>query len=333
MTMIDCIFTIDYEIYGNGEGSLRELVYEPTERLMALFGKWVAHFVAFVEAAELEMIKAQGTDSSINPVEQQIRDLHRGGFEIGLHLHPQWYNARYHNGRWHLDYSEYNLCTLPRERIGQIVDRSLSYLRRVLDTPDFTPVSFRAGNWLFQPTRSAAEILSERGIRVDSSVFKGGLQHQHKLDYRRALTNGPYWMFTESVDIPDPKGTLLELPIHTQMVLPWRMLTAKRVGLQRQGFSGAQNGKNRLYRMLDLLRVRHPLKFDFCRMTLDELTSMMDSVIQEDQENPTSFRPIVAIGHTKDLVDFETVEAFLSYLHRRGIGGSTLEKVYQKCRS
>ena len=27
--MIECIFTIDYEIYGNGEGSLQQLVYEP----------------------------------------------------------------------------------------------------------------------------------------------------------------------------------------------------------------------------------------------------------------------------------------------------------------
>ena len=31
--MIECIFTIDYEIYGNGEGSLKELVFEPASVL------------------------------------------------------------------------------------------------------------------------------------------------------------------------------------------------------------------------------------------------------------------------------------------------------------
>ena len=33
--MIECIFTLDYEIYGDGTGSLNELVYEPTDRSAA----------------------------------------------------------------------------------------------------------------------------------------------------------------------------------------------------------------------------------------------------------------------------------------------------------
>ncbi len=154
--MLNLIFTLDYEIYGNGQGSLRELVYEPADRLLAIFRKFNARFVAFVEAAELEMIQARGTDPAIDLVQQQIRDFYREGFELGLHLHPQWYNGRYENGKWHLDYSEYNLCSLPVERIASIVDRSIGYFRTVLGVADFTPLSFRAGNWLFQPTRKAA---------------------------------------------------------------------------------------------------------------------------------------------------------------------------------
>jgi hypothetical protein len=331
--MIECIFTIDYEIYGNGEGSLRELVYEPAERLMAAFRKWRARFVVFVELAELEMIEAKGTDQAIHLVNRQIRDFHGDGFELGLHLHPQWYNARFKNGRWLLDNSEYNLCTLPRERIAQIVERSIVFLRHVLGASGFTPVSFRAGNWLFQPTRATANVLAERGIKVDSSVFKGGLRHQHKLDYRRALRNGDYWRFTDQVDVPDPKGVLLELPIHTQMVPFWKMLRTKRIGLERKGFSIAQTGKKRLYRLLDYLRFWYPLKFDFCRMTRDELTFMMDRVIRADRKNPSSYKPVVAIGHTKELVDFDSVEYLLSYLKERGINVSTLAKVYSKCQA
>ena len=66
--MIHIIFTIDYEIFGNGEGSLRELVYEPAEKLMALFRKWNARFVVFVEVAELEVMEAEGTDPAIGVV-------------------------------------------------------------------------------------------------------------------------------------------------------------------------------------------------------------------------------------------------------------------------
>ncbi|MDL1984829.1 MAG: hypothetical protein LWX54_11685 [Deltaproteobacteria bacterium] len=329
--MIECIFTIDYEIYGNGEGSLKELVYEPAEKLKAIFEKWNARFVPFIEVAELEMIDSKATDPAIDLVKHQIRDFYREGFELGLHLHPQWYKAKYEDEIWILDYSEYNLCTLPRERIVQIVDRSIEYLREVLGVADFMPFSFRAGNWLFQPTRTAASVLAERGIKVDSSVFKGGLQHQKKLDYRRANRNGYYWRFTDDVNMSEPHGALLELPIYTQMVQTLKMLTGKRVSSQRKSFSTFQSNRQRLIRLLDFLRFWYPLKLDFCCMGIEELTSMMDRVIKEDQKNPTSYKPVVAIGHTKELYDFETVEAFLSYLERKGIAVSTFEDVYDRC--
>lgn len=330
--MIECLFTIDYEIYGNGEGSLGELVYEPAEKLKELFLKWNARFICFVEAAEIELIDALRSDPDIDRVKQQVHDLFNEGFEIGLHLHPQWYNARYENGRWLLDYREYNLCTQPRQRIVQMVDRSIAYFRKMLGVPGFTPFSFRAGNWLLQPTAEAAKVLAEHGIRVDSSVFKGGLQRQQGLDYRRAEKNGYYWKFTEDVNRPDPNGALLELPIYTDMVPFWRMATAKRIRLQQKRPAGAQPGeKRRIGRTWDFLRFRYPLKFDFCRMTAAELIAMIDQVIREDRQNPKVFRPIVAIGHTKDLYDLEAVDTFLSYLNQNGIPVSTFQKVHDQC--
>jgi hypothetical protein len=89
--MIEVIFTLDYEIYGNGEGSLMELVLEPAAELKRIFEDAGAKLVVFVEAAELEMIAATRSDPDIDAVEQQIRDFRRDGHEIGLHIHPQWY--------------------------------------------------------------------------------------------------------------------------------------------------------------------------------------------------------------------------------------------------
>lgn len=330
--MIECIFTIDYEIYGNGAGSLRELVYEPAERLMEIFRKMEARFVSFIEVAELEMLETHGTDQVIDLVTHQVRELHNQGFELGLHLHPQWFNARYENGRWLLDDSEYNLCVLSQERIRRIIERSIHYLRTTLGQPDFTPLSFRAGNWLFQPSEILARVLSGHGIKVDSSVFKGGVRHQHKLDYRRALRNGYYWTFTENVDIPDPDGIMLELPIYTRLVPFWKMMTTKRIGAEQRSPSDFQDWKNKLYRLQDFLRYRHPLKFDFCRLTIDELTGMVDKVIEEDRKTPETFRPLVAIGHTKELVDFDTVELFLSYLAKECIPVSTFKEIYYRCK-
>ena len=323
--MLECAFTIDYEIYGNGDGSLKEQVLEPARQLKTIFDRAGAKFVVFVEAAEFERIETERTDPAISEVKDQIREFYQEGFEIALHLHPQWCNARYEDNRWNLDYTEYNLCTLPEQRITEIVGHSIAYLRKVVDVPDFTPLSFRAGNWLFQPTAAAARVLAKHGIKVDSSVFKGGRQHKHNLDYRPAINNGDYWRFGDDVTIPDPAGSLLEIPIYTRMVPFWQMITAKRVGLQRKANAGAATAKSRFNRVLDLLRFRQPLKFDFCRMTLDELVVMMNKLIKEDQRNPEQLKPLVAIGHTKDLQDFDTVEAFLSYLRQKSIRITTLE--------
>jgi hypothetical protein len=328
--MIECIFTLDYEIYGNGTGSLQELVYEPAERLRDIFQKWNARFVNFVEVAEFEQIEQYGADRAIDRVKRQIREFHQSGFEIGLHLHPQWCNARYEDGKWLLDASEYNLATLSRARIGEIVDRSLIYLRRLVDRDDFTPLSFRAGNWLFQPTETVADVLAEHGIKIDSSVFKGGVQHAHRLDYRRALKNGYYWRFSGDANVADPMGRWIEVPIYTEMVPAWRMATSKRMKFSGGAGSAGQSAGRRLNRIRDLLRFRYPLKLDFCRMTLAELTAMMESILCADRKQPEIYRPIVAIGHTKDLTDPETVDAFLGFLRKKEIAVATFESAQRK---
>ena len=66
-------------------------------------------------------------------------------------------------------------------------------------------------------------------------------------------------------------------------------------------------------------------------MTLEELVTTIESVIEEDRRTPELFKPIVAIGHTKDLVDLETVEAFLSYLKAKEIPISNMRDIFWKC--
>jgi hypothetical protein len=97
----------------------------------------------------------------------------------------------------------------------------------------------------------------------------------------------------------------------------------------RYGVAG-RSTTQKLIRALDFLRFRYPLKLDFCRMTINELTSMMNKVIQEDRQDPESYRPIVTIGHTKDLTDFDTVDSFLSFLKTNRITVSTFTDVLPK---
>lgn len=328
--MIELVFTVDYEIFGNGEGSLEKLVLEPCRRLQAIFDAHSERLVVFVEVAELEMIHRHGTDHAVARILQQVRDLRRTGHEIGLHVHPQWYNARYEGGKWQLDYGEYNLCLLPEERIAQIINRAVLYLQELLEEPDFIPRSFRAGNWLVQPTSSLSLALAEKGIRVDSSVFKGGRQRQHGMDFRPAMKNGYYWTFADDVNTATPEGIMWEFPTYSRMVPLWRMASSKRVGLQRKALAKPPSFKQKVYRFLDFVHLFHPLKLDFSRMTIKEWKALLDEEILKDRRSPALFRPIVAIGHTKDLFDLETVDWAFGYLRRHGIRISTLDDVYHR---
>jgi len=67
-------------------------------------------------------------------------------------------------------------------------------------------------------------------------------------------------------------------------------------------------------------------------MTLNELTSVMGMIIQEDRNEPALYRPVVAIGHTKDLIDLHTVESFLAFLHTHGISVATFADIYPTLR-
>jgi peptidoglycan/xylan/chitin deacetylase (PgdA/CDA1 family) len=320
--MIECVFTLDYEIYGNGEGSLRDLVLDPTRRLAELFQEFGAPFVVFAEAVEFARMEETQSDPDTAEVRTQMRELRAAGHEIALHLHPWWANARYEGGRWRLDWSERNIGTLESGRVEAIVSEAIRYLREALDDLGFTPLSFRAGQWAFQPTPVIASVLARHGVRVDSSVFKGGRIHDLGLDYRPALKNGGWWRFGNDVNVPDPNGPLWEIPIHTQLVPFWQMLRRKRLKLQSKTRSASQ-GSPLAHHWRDFLRFRYPRKLDFCRMTFEEMREAIEGVLEQRQIGRGELSPVVAIGHSKDFVDPEAVRRFLAFLQQRGVAVTT----------
>lgn len=327
--MIDFIFTLDYELFGDGSGSIKDLVVIPAGRLLELFAKYSASLVIFVEAAEFDLINQYKTDADVNLIQRQISSAYKSGHEIGLHIHPQWCRANHDGQKWVVNQSEYNLCALTDERIREIVKRSVSYLRYILGDPNYTPISFRAGNWLFQPTQPAAGILYEYGVRIDSSVFKGGKFSEYTVDYRHVPKNSYYWRFEEDVIQEAPDGRMLEIPIYSRMVPFWQMVTRKRLEFEK-GKEAGQVPNEKWRKVRKFLRLRYPKKLDFCRMTERELKEMMEVILKEDRKSASVYKPIVAIGHTKDLVDIGPVEFLLKYLFDNQISVSTFSQIYNR---
>ncbi len=139
------------------------------------------------------------------------------------------------------------------------------------------------------------------------------------------MANGSAWRFSNDVNVPDPHGALLEIPIHTQMVPFWRMLGGKRLKLHsktRKSSEGSPLPRN----WRDFVRLRYPRKLDFCRMTFAEMREAITGVLQEEQGRKEC-SPIVAIGHSKDFVDPDAVRIFLAFLQERDVAVTTFSRM------
>ena len=61
-------------------------------------------------------------------------------------------------------------------------------------------------------------------------------------------------------------------------------------------------------------------------MTLDEMRSSMEETLKQDKRNPEERNFVVAIGHSKDLVDSNAVRRFLAFLKERSVGVTTFSR-------
>jgi hypothetical protein len=327
--MLEFIFTLDYEIYGNGQGTLAECVINPAKEFIKLFSNYKFPAVVFPEILELKKIDEFSTDSDIGKVKLQLREIYESGHEIGLHVHSWWSNAYFASGRWQLDRREINLCILGEERISTIINEAVVSLSTFINESDFRPITFRNGYWIMQPSKDISTVLGSRDILIDSTLFKAGHLHKYGVDYRPSLRNNYYWKFTQDINKPEKDGLLIEVPIFTNLVPFWKMFTRliKRTGENKSIDSGFENiESSRLSRIKDFLRFRYPQKLDYCFMKPSDIVSIIDLLKAEDKKQPDVYKPIVLIGHTKNLVSLNCLDIILKYLKKGGYEVTTFRQ-------
>ena len=243
--MLTCVFTFDDEILRQREGHAGGAcpgAGRATGRPLPRRGKALR---AVPEVAEKEVITEARTDPDAGRVAPQVRTLHLGGFEVGLHFHPWWHQAR-HDGRdWVLDYSQDNLETLPPATIADRVDlRVLGCLRGLVGDQQFTPLVIPGGTSADAargPGRRRPHVAGNRHRFCRSSKAGSGGNTLRTTVRRSKLP--PTWRFDEDPSIADPAGRMLEVPVHAEMVATWRMLTGKRLSLERRSAGVSRSAK------------------------------------------------------------------------------------------
>lgn len=338
MAKYNLIWTLDYEIHGNGDGNPMELMVEPTNRLMDLLEKYHQRLTIMADAAEILCFKRYLTETGrddyhVAEIEEQLRDAIRRGHEVQLHIHSSYFKAVHNGHSFDQCIDEYNMAALPIERIDEMVSECVAYLAGLLRPvkKDYKVCLFRAANWSMMPTENLYKVLVKHGITHDTSVYKGGCQGGNVCyDYRKAYDNlFAYPASVKNINERDEKGALIELPIYTEMrpfwdfITPIRVFRMIRAKLHRHKKSTVKTAESANADKNDNRHVSHksffrlsPLKMDFNQVNARGLKRMMRNVMRRSADKAQV--DVVLIGHAKTFVPYNerTLEPFLKWVDK-----------------
>ena len=234
------VLTDDWELRGNGTGRVEDLQARPATRLMELYQRLgvrssfnveVLQQLAFEKHARGNEGIARGRDAWISTVQ----DMLRRGFDVQLHLHPQWLDAELVGGWWKLG-RRWHIADYGGDEIARMLDDALAYLKPLVAPNEI--VSFRGGSWgVGPPSRGIFTALAERGIKIDISIVNG-IRYDGdgiRLDYTRL--DQPFFAYrpdpddARRVSLPGQGAPVIEIP--TQSVS--RREVASRLGGEMVG--------------------------------------------------------------------------------------------------
>jgi hypothetical protein len=339
--MIKVLFTSDHEIHGNGEGSPKELMIEPTKKMLDLFNQFGAKLTIMADVAEILRFKKHyeltGEDKFFyNQIVEQMRYAVSTGHDVQLHIHSSYYKAVYENGKWMNYWAEYNLAGLEPERLNNIIAEGKNFLESILKpiNKNYSCIVFRAANWSMLPSLNVTNALISSDIKIDTSVFKyGSRSGMVNFDYTSAFNETlPYPYNPHDVRKRDLSGRVFEFPIYCEnrgltafisLNRLYRVLQSRihnfKDSIPHLNYSESDkqdikkpNGKNSF---LSGILKQHALKADFNQCTGRQLIRQLKRAENKYAHLKVDV-PFVTIGHSKlfNKINEISLKPFLRYV-------------------
>lgn len=337
--MMKILFTLDYEIFGNGDGCPNKLMVKPTRRLLDLFEPFGAKLTIMAEVAQMmkfrDFLDEKGRDDYyFTAITDQLKQAIATRHDVQLHVHPSYLNAVYQDGKWKQDWSEYNLASLDYTRIFNIIQTGKGFLNDLLKpvNPDYECQYFRSANWSMSPSQNIVRALVENGFLIDTSVFKYGKRKGLvTFDYSSAWHACLPWPVNEKdVNQIDSSGKLMEFPIYceqrplTDFISMNRLLctyVGKRHTVQnvQKGYFTDETAPSPGFvpKYKNMFKRQYPLKMDFNQCTGRQMIGGLENAWKACHETNHDV-PFVLIGHSKSYNTVNQIELtrFLKYIVR-----------------
>ena len=325
------LLTLDYEIFGNGSGDVRTHITGPCERLMNICNCFAVPLTVFFEVEEYlafqrerdKLVAAWGYDPAAD-LRRQAIDLARSGHDLQLHLHPEWVNARFEDGRWILQSKQLTVDGLfeTQEEVSSYLGERKAVIDGFYEAAGSSRrvTAYRCGAFCAQPGLKLLRALTAQGILIDSSLVKGMIrQDEHvRLDYTSAPAGRRHWRVSEDVAHEDPAGAMTEIPIYSRMGRRVQQLTSRRLMAKFSGHIPKDKQREMVKQLgmgnspasvLRFLSQRIPIKLDFHNMSSAQ---MLRWIRQAPRSPEGDLDVIVLIGHSKEHRDDKEFKHFLA---------------------
>lgn len=345
MTTVHLALVDDWELSGNGSGDIRQLQFEPLRRLVAIYNRLGIHGSFNAEVMQqITFRQHQDQHKELKVLadewDETVKETYRQGHDIQLHIHPQWQNAEYREGRWKLT-ADWSILNFSREAARQLLQRGKEYLENLLKdvNPNYRCVSFRSGAWCIAPSPHMLDLLVELGIVFDMSIV-GGVKYDTrniKLDYTDCEEDFlPYYpVMTDARRVSDKVEPVICVPtncFYASRRQVFQHHLDKAVGKIRSKIAGpttvSNNGRSveaygeewaqidspvkRVYRkvIVPYVRGKHTIS-DLAQLDYPLMIEMLDSIRKRSRASGLTDVPVVLENHTKDLQNFSDLEKFL----------------------
>lgn len=313
---LQLIFTLDYELFGDGTGSVLHEQIKPTNQLLDIFDEYGAKLSIFFEYGQYlgyEKFASSSNqfESDNRLIREQLIDTLKRKHDIQFHYHPTWYNATYSNNKIELDTKMFDISDMKKEQIDKVVGSGKEFLEKLLKPIDsnYECNTFRAGAWSMRNSKKVLTIFKKHDFKCDTSVapYAKFSSSYGAFDYSDAQSSYEPWFIdidSNSLTKHSSKKEFLELPIYTKKsslaflkYLNPHYLKSKKIisNFYKTKVSEAKMSKiDKIKKILG----RNYYMADFNTMDSKSLYKMIKEVIDVHKDSNRVI-PLVLIGHSK----------------------------------
>ncbi len=335
--MIHLALTHDWELRGDGSGDIEEIQFAPMRRLLAIYEKFGVHTTFMPDVMQQIRFRSlqhrhDQLKHDANRWDEHARDAYAAGHDIQLHLHSQWSDACFENGRWKLN-GAWSLLKYDCDTATRMIAESKVYLEELLSAVDSTYrcIAFRASALALAPSPHLLSTLAALGIEIDVSMAAGFYLDNEtlQLDYRNcAETFLPYYpRLDDARSVSAKRERIVCVPLNhfygsrREVARQNFALVTERLGGKvrattapavRPQLDTQTSGMARAYEKLIAPAIKRKyFVSDLSRLNYPLMREMLASIRRHARGSGWSKVPVVLTNHPKDIRDWGAIERFV----------------------